>query len=649
MRTRAVACLLAAALALPLIPACVEGSGMNGPQLAPPRSGEGPCFEANLTDGLQGGDEALLVFQCFNQHGAFEELAPSVEYLCTAETADSFVTAFNELEREVDLSGNLELGANLLSDPDEPLKGALSLYQEAYELRDAQRSLFGAAITLAWEGADELLACEESADPDSCSVIRLSRRVLATELVDQAQRVMDAVAATSTEEEKDDNTRTMIEVLNESTTAAGNDKNAILDLALFMMDDGGKVGQAPIERLLPYLQYLVSRDLDGDGDADRNPKNDDLVGKLVTEYARLWREGTLQKLPDMMTTLYTTNSKGTSVGWDGEGIIDELLAISEELGGDPALLTEEIVLPTGTKTTALELALDTLDDIYENNKDVSEIVTTLSDTTEDLCDGASNDLCGIAEDALPPLTAAVKTGIADIVIPAVYVMHQMVDFDVLFELADLALELDLLARTEMFSQISLERGLLERNLNLFPVFVNATDGEFTPEGEDAFALATFAINPWSEDGGAEVVPLLVPRPLIVRTLRPERPVADLDWLLGALLPRVLDPSSALSLEQLDALMLNFDEAQPADAEPVDLLAEARTILDNEALWMAGLRLGADWTLMELVSPTAEDGGPLGYLYDLVNRGVLDRVLGLAADVMDMLNDDDADEGDTGSP
>ena len=76
MRTRAAACLLAAALALPLIPACVEGSGMNGPQLAPPRSGEGPCFEANLTDGLQGGDEALLVFQCFNQHGAFEELAP---------------------------------------------------------------------------------------------------------------------------------------------------------------------------------------------------------------------------------------------------------------------------------------------------------------------------------------------------------------------------------------------------------------------------------------------------------------------------------------------------------------------------------------------------------------------------------------------
>ena len=250
------------------------------------------------------------------------------------------------------------------------------------------------------------------------------------------------------------------------------------------------------------------------------------------------------------------------------------------------------MLPTGTKTTALELALDTLDDIYENNKDVNEIVTTLSDTTEDLCDGASNDLCGIAEDALPPLTAAVETGIADVVIPAVYVMHKMVDFDVLFELADLALELDLLARTEMFSQISLERGLLERNLNLFPVLVNATTGEFTPEGEDAFALVTFAINPWSDDGGAEVVPLLVPRPLVVRTLRPERPIADLDWLLGALLPRVLDPSSALSLEQLDALMLNFDEAQPEDAEPLDLLAEARTILDNEALWMAGLRLGA---------------------------------------------------------
>lgn len=630
---------------LVLLCACAPGSGLNGPALPEPVSGTGPCFEADITDGLQGGDEILLLFECFNGHGAFAPLAPTVEYLAQSPLAEQVGTAVVELDREVDLAATLQTGANLLSSPDQPLQAALDVYVEAYEVQEGTRTLMGSALGIGWEAMDSMAACEASADPDACSLPRLARRVLETDLVDQATLVMEAAQGAYTEEEQAAYTRTMIQVVYDNTTAAGQDQNPLLSLAHFMMDDGGKAGQSPIERLLPYLQYLVSRDLDGDGSADRNPDNDDLVGGLVREYARLWRDGTLSALPDMMTTLYTTNAKGQEVGWDGVSIIDELLAVGEDLGGDPALLYEEITLPTGKTTTMLELALDTVDDIYVNDQDVGEIVSTLEDMVADLCDGASNDLCDIAEDALPPLSAAARTGITDVLLPAVYVMHQMVDFQVLFDLSELALELELMERTQFFTRISLENGLMERSLQLFPVFVVAGDGELSAEGEAALELVDFAIRPWSADGGPELTPILVPRALIARVLDPQYPSADLDWVLGQVTLRLLDEESALHLDNLEALGAAFDAA--SEAEPLDPIAEARTLLANEPLWTSALQLGADRTLVELLSPADGVEGPAWYLYDLIQRDVLDRMLALAAAAMDLVNGDS--DSDTATP
>ena len=66
--------------ALTALTACVPEHGSNGPALADPVAGEGPCFEVNVMNGLNDAQEVERLFDCFNARGALEPLAPTVRY-----------------------------------------------------------------------------------------------------------------------------------------------------------------------------------------------------------------------------------------------------------------------------------------------------------------------------------------------------------------------------------------------------------------------------------------------------------------------------------------------------------------------------------------------------------------------------------------
>lgn len=631
---------------LGLVTACIPEYGTNGTTTAESSPASGACFEVDLTDGLDDGDEVLLLFDCFNAWGAFDPLSELVTWLATSESVDDFLSVTNGTLEEFDVVGALEATIELLDAPEDPVGHATDLYVEVYE--DGYIPRF---LALGWEASDEMLACEESDDPDACSLPRLSLRLVEAGALEDALSLWEVFSEQTDEDLQERRREALLDLLYQTSTVSGAQENPLLELGAFLVAPRDETGLTPLEELLPYVQYLIDEDLDGDGSEDPNPRDDDFVAALAPHLARLWRDGVLEDLPDQLEDLYTTDSDGEYVGFEGCSIMDELMEISSEFGTDTSLLYEEFSLPGSEETTTvLELTLDTLDSLYLNEADIDEMVAEMESMVEELCEGsASTELCDLTAQVLPPMSAAVETGVAENLLPVVYVAHQLLDFELLLEMSELALELELLERTEFLTEWSLEYELLDDTLALFPVFVDEELGLLTADAERALGLVRLLISPLDDGLGSEVTPALVPLPLFRRMLDPIWPQADLDYLLGRMARRLEDPDSAFHVERLEATAAAIEGA--TGEVQVDWEAEITAFLEDEDLWMAGLRLGAELELMDLLTPAEDRQGAPWYLYDIIQRGLFERILTYVENVLDMLVDEGwipGDTGDTGS-
>lgn len=653
-------------LLLPLAGACMGPGGQSGADYAEPQSGSGPCFEADLSDGIADGDEVMVLFQCFNQYGAFDELEPLVDYLTDSEILPDLLDAANEMMGTFDVVAGLEIAVKLLADEDAPLSRASRLYTEAVD-----EGLVVPGMGVAREAASEIMDCEEEADPLVCNPLRLARHLLDTEVPDQAVRVLDAITAGVSEDDLTamaEGTATLL--YQTSTVYPGHEGNSndLLAVGRFLLDenpalegerDGGACGDpldidvdepTPIAHMLPYLQYLLSGDIDGDGASDPDPDDDDLLAALAPKIARLYDDGTLEGIPDELVYLFTHDSDGNDVGWTGENILDELMSVTEDLGTDPAMLCEEMELGDDTATT-LEFALDTADQLYLNGADVGEIVTKLEEMVGLICDGDdSSAICALAGKAIPPVTALVDNApnLASAALPLVYVLHQTVDIQQLIPMAGLLGDLDLMGQTRDMTVVALQSGTLSHTMAVVPVLIDPEMGRLTPAGRDAGALLAFLLTPWDPDGERrEIVPLVVPLQMARGLLYPKYPNADLDPLLGNLGRLMLDEDSGLHADKLSALLDDLSAAM--GDQDVDMIEQATKILDNEALWTSALKLAEDRNLIDLLTPIVGRPGASWYLYDLIDDGTLDRILTYVAGLTDLLVDNGLVEARTAPP
>lgn len=623
MRSPFPTCVRAFAAALCVTALSCGGSGLNGPQLAEPAPATGPCFAETLTDGVASGDEILTIFACFNQYGAFDELAPMVRYVVDSDRVDALIDAMNQTTTDFDVIGALDAGQRLLLAEGDPLGRALGLYTAAVDA-----DLLRPALGLGLEATTAMADCEASDDPSTCSVPRLARALLDTDVPDKAGRVLTAVQEGLSEEASDAMLRSTVELLYETSSRnpdRASNRNEIVELGRFLLEDSDGEG-APLDRMLPPLQGLVTPEL---------------VEAMAPPLAKLWRDGKLQQLPDDLTWLYTHNSKGQDVGWDGENILDELMGASSGLTADIDLLYEEFTLPgSTTPTTVLELVFETLDSLYLNGADVKELVSEMQSLVDNLCEGsASSTLCDLTSDLLPPLTAAVENtqAVPALVLPLAYTLNHHGDVDQVIDLAGIALELDLLGKTSELGKLGVKGGSLYYAIDLVPVFINTELGTLRPPAEDAVDLLLFFLSPWDPEGdGTEILPIAVPLDLARAALRPDWPNADLDFLLGAATEALLDEESPLSLDNLMGIMDDLSAAM--GQQDIDLVETARTVLDNEDLWMAGITLASDPGLIDLLTPLRGRPGAAWYLYDLIDRGVVGRMLALAQRSLELLMD-----------
>ncbi|MCB9763373.1 MAG: hypothetical protein H6739_26640 [Alphaproteobacteria bacterium] len=631
---------------------CAPPPGLNGPQLAEPTAGTGPCFEVNITDGIADAAELSLLFDCFNQHGAFEPLAPTVSYLGTSEVLSDFLEAANFGLEGFDLAAGLETASNLLSAPEQPLSEALSIYSEAYD-----RNLIRAILGLSGHSSAVLLGCEESPDPARCSLPRLGARVLDSDVFQRIEVVMDALPD-STESFRD-SAEQLLGAMEQLSTGGNQRDNVIAEVAVFLFE-GDEQEPSPLMTLQPWLAYLLTLDQDADGTPD-------LLPALTPYLADTWADGNLATVPERLLRLYTYNSDNQYVGFDGTSMLDELLVQANAMSSDAQMLFQPIEV-NGTEYVPFDLVLSIFESFYEEGRgtnpasyhtDRENMKLRVDDAVNDVCRvvGWSDPLCIQLQPMVDIAGAIIDTGIVFTITPIAYGFLQTVDLDDMVNtvhgkhldelttdeiLAASEFGQELSTATEPFTQVSLEQGLLEDSLELVPTFIYVdesdigTFGSLTEAGEQLPHLLAWAVTPWAE-GGPAVVPLLVPGDVTVAMLSDRDLVNHLDWIMVNLPAWAQDPNSAFYLDNLEALQLSFEE-NVVQQQELDLLAEAQEVLNNEALWMSGLRLGADQGLMDLLTPGPDRRGAPWYLYDLIERGVLDRIFSFAANVMDMIDD-----------
>jgi hypothetical protein len=599
-------------LATVLLASC-SPVGLGGPDWQPAEPGTGPCFEADLSDGIDGGAEIGVLFDCLNEHGAFEELAPMVDYLVTSERVSSLVSAVSASLETFDVPELVRTTSKLVSAEDAPLSGMLDVYVEVYD-----DDLLPPLLAFGQVTAAEIARCEASEDPAACSVPTLAADLLDGDAVDLAGNVVDALGRIEPEPDAPELLQVGVDLILDMSprTNPSRIRNPLLELGEFLLDPDVE-GGAPADQLLDVLDPLI--------------RDDALVDDLVVELARLDRIGAIDALPNDLRVLFTRDVEGNEVGFEGESIVDALLGV---LGAfDLSLLDEEIALG-GEPVTLLELALDLAEDLYQQQADVAEIVAELQDVTDLLCgSGASNALCDLTEDLLPPITAAVEQteAVPQLVLPLVHVLQVHTDLPELLGVLEDVLAWDLLGRAEPLLAFTVEQDLLDGLPKLVPVFLQSDLGQLQPAGRDALELVRLLLGPEDAQGPLDV---LLPFGRVL--LDPPNPDADLDVLLVLFAQRIDDPASALSIDNLVGLIDGLLAA--VDAGTIDPLPFLRDLLDARDIWLGGAELLADEQLIGLLRPDDGGGDAPWWLRDLIERGVVDRILSFLAGILDGLTD-----------
>lgn len=631
--------LLLLPLALLAVGSCVPDQGLNGPDYAEPQEASGPCYEADLSDGLQDGDEVLTIFSCFNQYGAFNSIEPLVEYLATSDDVSSLLDAANETLGTFDVVSGLEIATRLLDSEDAPLTQATGLFIEAVDA-----GLVGPGLGVAREAADEMATCETLDDRGDCSVPRLTLHLLDTEVPDDLGTILDATDNKTTRDQREAILTATAKLLvatsslNTDKVQAGND---LLRLGRLMVDVRAGEDASPLEQLLVYAPDLLNDDIDGDGDQDGNPDDDNLLAALARPIAGLYRDGTLSGVPAELSDVFTHDSSGTRVGWDGVNMLDELLAASADLTSDLSLLTTELTLPGSDEpSTLLDLMLDMLDGVYLSGSDPAELITNLTDMVDSICSADDTiAICDLAGDILPPISAVIETApnTTKVLLASAYALHHAIDVSTLLPMVDVVLELDLVDESRGLMVAALQNDLLTPMLPMIPVLIDTDLGRLTPAGRAAQSLAQLLVSPqdFNSDGNT-VTPALVILPLARQVLHPDYPTADLDFLLGTVGERIQDPDSGLYPDTLLDLMDSLSAA--LGQQDVDLEEQARKLLENDTLWEAGVRLLADPQLIDLLTPVQGRDGAVWWTYDLIQSGTLDDILSLVTTLLNTLVD-----------
>lgn len=605
-----------------VLTAC-QGSGLDGPAYAPLTGGSGLCFEVNLGDGIQDAAEVSAAFDCLNQYGAFEPLSPLVHYALASDRTKAVLDALNGTLSTFDVPGAIEAAARLLRAPERPLDGLQAIYNEAYD-----DDLLNPLLAVVGEASVSMDTCELSASPADCSVLRLGRALLKTDLLDRAGRVLEALPEPDPTAAPHAGLTTLADLLLAMQAGRQPDgRNVLLSLGSFFLAPQPD-GATPLRRLVDVAQPLLD--------------DDALIEDLASELARLDREGLLDQLDDDVRVLFTHDLAGHDVGFDGDTIVKRLLDV---LGSaDPALLQEPITLPGASQpTTLLDTAFVLMDDLYAQDADIAAILEAVGDVTDLVCTSdASNDLCELVDTLLPPINALVEqtTVVPAIVLPLVHVLYANVDLDPILDVLPDVLAWDLLDRTEPLLRFSVERDLLAGLPDLLRVFIDSRLGRVRADGWDALELVRTLLRPLDVEG-TEVVPLDVPLGLMGDLLDPDDREADLDRLTVIVAERMVSADSALSVDAISALFTDLGTALAL--EHIDLLAVVTDLLDNTDLWRAGLHLGADRDLLALLRPDQSDPAlpprdAPAWLRDLIARGLLDRILDWTAGLLGQLGD-----------
>ncbi|HMV66791.1 MAG TPA: hypothetical protein PKA64_08070, partial [Myxococcota bacterium] len=568
----------------------------------------------------------------------FVEVAPLVSYLLASDRVDAFIDTIDLSLSSFDVPAALEATARLLRADERPFDRALAIYNEVYD-DDLLNTTAGASDTRRARPLTMLLAtaqvatasmdaCERSADPATCSAPLLLRRLLDTDLLDRVDRIATGLGTLP----EDPTATPLLETLADmllSMQAAENPGtgNVLLGLADFFtapeVGDDGVAGDPPLLQLLDFALPLLD--------------NDALLQSLASELARLDREGALAALPHDVEVLFTHDLDGNYVGFDGDTIVDALLDILGSL--DPTLLSEPITLPGSDEPLDLvAVVLDTAEDLYQQDADIAEIVRVVGDLTDLICDAeTSNELCTLVDDLLPPVTALLEqtTFVPAVILPLVHVLHEHADIPALLDFAPKLIAWDLLPRTQPLLEYSVEHDSLAAILDIVPVFLDDRLGRLRPEAWDAVGALRLLTHPLDVDG-VQVTPLEVLLPLLRDMLHPSSPDADLDALTVMLASRMVDDTSALSVDNLLGLLDDLDTI--LQLEPIDLVATARDLLDDRDLWRAAIHVLADEQLTALLRPAPAGGDATWWLRDLIERQVVDRMLDWVAAILEQVAD-----------
>ncbi len=613
--------------------------------------GEGPCFEVNLLDGLEDGAELRTVFSCLNSDGAFAELAPLVDYLAEDPEAGFIVDLLSQGFSSGDLAAILDLAIDLLTEEANPASKLLALTHRAYEV-----DLFTPVLAMAGVGAEQIAAEEEAGTGGTA--LDLVRGLLEEPRLDDLLYVVEAASAPFSEEAMDALLHNVLSLALNTSTASGRSENLLLATADELV--GGDFEAGPLPVVLAIAQTLVGEDavfedlvfsvaelsgaqcpsteapcLDGLGMRMRALLAYDSTC-LASLSGPLMDEGDLAHC----TPVCTASEEGT-FSCTGPAVIDEVLDAALPLLGDTSLLSFSMDLG-GEVLTVEDLLTETVNELYLHFTEVrlDELITEILAVIDTLCTYGDTTICQVADPLRTPLAALANAGVLDLALPPVHALLKHRTLSGLTGLIPkdpqrLGALLALVGDTRDLQLTLLTAPLLPEDVELLDL-LNAFIVPETGRPDEALRR-TRELLLWlleRDDRGISANPRLFNAfPLVQSLLRPGNPAADLDPLLAEVTALLLStsPDEPLSWDNLMAL---WEEFQPLlEEHPVDLLVLVREVLDDPALLGDALHLLADARFLDLLAPDPEGGDLLGWMDDLIVRGVFDRILDFARNLI----------------